>query len=96
LIKPSSNLKLKVIQDKFNDGMLLPKIPELFDTEEKVRHFFERVKYGLVLKKVKNSMVEGFWFARLCEDSSPKLSTLKITLASLMNDLRNEHTKLTG
>lgn len=71
-IEEEKRLKLKSIGKPFNDGILIPKT-ELTDTYEKVKHRFENVGKGLVIRTVKNSMQEGYWFVKLCEDAAPSL-----------------------
>ena len=54
--------------------MLFPKT-RFSDTIAQVKHLFEA--NALVVKTVKPSMRKGYWFIKLCENSSPSLSRVK-------------------
>jgi len=73
--EPVSQLKLKSLDEFFCDGMLFP-ITEHSKTIANVKHLFEAE--GIVIKTVKPSMRAGYWFIKLCENSSPSLSTVKL------------------
>jgi hypothetical protein len=60
----------------------------LTDTIEKVVQLFEEV--DLVVKSVKNSANEEYWFVKLCEDFTPEWREMKSRLLSLMINLRKK------
>ena len=78
-------MKLKAIDDVFCDGLYFPKTT-LTNTVAKVRELFEEV--DLVAKTVKNSAKPDYWFVKLCENSTPVWSQMKIRLLKLMRNLR--------
>jgi thermostable 8-oxoguanine DNA glycosylase len=70
--KEEKDLKLKPLDDIFCDGFLLPRT-KLTNTIEQVKHRFEEQGIELVVKTVKPSMQDGYWFVKLNEDSSPDI-----------------------
>ncbi len=55
-----------------------------------MKHRFEDAGGGLVVKTVKNSMQEGYWFVKLCEDAAPSLQKIKQIVLLFMKQLRKD------
>lgn len=80
-------LNIAAIDDVFCDGMYFPRT-KLTDTIAKVKELFEEVE--LVAKRVKDSANDKYWFVKLCEDSTPTWSVMKMRLLRLMQNLRHK------